>query len=77
MATGPDFRTAMKYATVGIEFLVAFGLCAAGGVYLDRRLGGGTLWPLVGGAVGFAFGMWNMIRMAKQYRKDTDRKDEP
>jgi len=77
MASGPDFRTAMRYATAGIEVLVAFGLCAAGGVCLDRRLGGQTLWPIVGGAVGFAVGMWNLIRIAKQFRGNTDRKDKP
>lgn len=76
MGTGPDFRMAMKYATAGIEFIVAFGLCAAGGVYLDRWLGDGTLWPLVGGAAGFAFGTWNMIRMAKQYSRNADRRDK-
>ena len=75
MATGPDFGTAMRFATAGIEVLVAFGLCAAGGVWLDRRAGGGTLWPIVGGAVGFGFGMWNLIRIAKQYRKDADGSD--
>ena len=75
MAAGPDFRTAMKYATAGIEFVVAFGLGAAGGVYLDRWAGGGTLWPLAGAALGFAVGMGNMVRMAKQFRRDAGGKD--
>ena len=75
MATGPDFRMAFRFLASGIEFVCAFGLCAAGGVYLDGRLGGGTLWPIIGGAIGFALGLWMMIRMVKQYRSDADRKD--
>ena len=77
MRTGPDLRTAMKYLMAGTEFLVAFGLGAAVGVYADRRRGGGTIWPMVGGAAGLAIGTWMLVRLARESRKDFDRKGKP
>ena len=66
-----------RYATVGVEFIAAFGMCFAVGLYVDQKRGGGTIWPLVGAAVGFAAGMCRIVQVARQYRRDSDGKDRP
>jgi F0F1-type ATP synthase assembly protein I len=66
----------LRYSTVGIEFIAAFGIGVAVGAYADYRTGGGRTWTLVGAAVGFAAGLYRLISVARQYRRDLERKDE-
>jgi F0F1-type ATP synthase assembly protein I len=77
MASGPDFRAASEYFMIGMECVVSFALGAAGGIYLDRRVGGGTLWPIVGGALGFALGVWNIIRLVRRKGQGRGGKGQP
>lgn len=64
-----------RYATVGIEFIGAFGLCLALGVWADRRFGGGYVWTLVGAGVGFAAGMYRLMRVAREVNRGRGRED--
>ena len=72
-----DHREMLRYASVGMEFIAAFGLGVVAGMYLDRRRGGGTLWTLIGAALGFATGMYRIWRVATDYQRRMDRKDKP
>lgn len=73
---GNDPRMMWRYTTIGIEFVTAFLAGVAAGHYADVRFGG-KLWTLVGAAVGFAAAMYLLLRSAKQFRKEWERKDEP
>lgn len=71
-----DPRMMWRYTTIGIEFVAAFLVGVMAGHYIDRRVGS-TLWTLVGAAVGFAAAMYLLLRSAKEFRKEWERKDEP
>ncbi len=77
MAGRMNVSELLRYSTVGLEFIVVFGLGVAAGAYADRKTGGGTTWTLVGAIVGFAAGMYRLVRVARQYRRDLERKDRP
>ena len=47
---------------MGLQFFVAVGLFTLGGVWLDRRLGTGVLFTLLGLALGFGGGFYAMYR---------------
>jgi F0F1-type ATP synthase assembly protein I len=53
-----------KLATVGIEFAVAVVLLGLLGWWLDQKLGTLPWLTLAGAAVGFATGLWLMIKAA-------------
>ena len=65
----PDYRPMARYATVGLEFLAMFAVGLAGGVWLDRRAGGGTWWPVIGAGLGLAVAMVRMVTMARQWQR--------
>jgi len=66
----------MRYASIGLEFLAVFCLGLAGGVWLDRRAGGGTWWPVIGSAAGLAVAMARMFGMARQYYRELKERSE-
>ncbi len=53
-----------RMSGVGLEFIVAVGFLGAIGYYLDRRLDASPLFLLIGGGIGFAVGLWIVIRTA-------------
>jgi Putative F0F1-ATPase subunit Ca2+/Mg2+ transporter len=57
-----------KITTVALEMF----LPAAGGAYLDRRLGT-NFWTLAGVVLGFVVGMWHLLAMTR----GTQRRDKP
>lgn len=67
----------LRYAGVGVEFIGAFAVGVALGLYVDSKTGGGTIWTLAGGAAGFALGMYQIVRVAKEYRRESEGKDSP
>lgn len=71
-----QLRVMYRYATIGLEFIFAFGVCLAAGFYADRRLGGGIAWTLLGGAVGFLVGMYRLIQGGRQYHREIEREDD-
>jgi F0F1-type ATP synthase assembly protein I len=67
----------LRYAP-GSEFIAVIAVCGVGGWLLGRWLG----WPILGAALGsilgFAGGLWRLIRQAlqwqKEYQRDLDRR---
>lgn len=57
----------------GSEFIAVIGACSVGGWLLGRWLG----WPLAGGligfALGFAAGLYRLIRQAFAWQKEIER----
>jgi len=69
----PDSRQAQQWhqlAGVGIEFIVAVMLFGAIGWWVDGKLNTRPWLMLVGGLVGFAVGLWLMLRTAFRSFKD-------
>lgn len=78
MNENPDSQRLLRFLTVGVEFIAAFGICLAVGVYVDRKRGGGVLGTVLGAAVGFAAALYRLVRTAKEFRpQDKERKDPP
>jgi F0F1-type ATP synthase assembly protein I len=63
---GSDAETAGWYRMtgVGIEFIVAIAMLGAAGYYVDRWLNTRPVFLLIGGGIGFAVGLWIVIRTA-------------
>lgn len=59
-----------RMAGVGIEFIAAILLCGGIGWWLDGRWNTSPWLLLVGMALGFAVGMWSMIKMARRSFRD-------
>jgi F0F1-type ATP synthase assembly protein I len=57
-----------------MEFFFAVGLPTAGGLLLDMHLGFLPLWTLLGLALGFAAGVYRLVR---EVRRDPARQDDP
>ncbi|MCE2654195.1 MAG: AtpZ/AtpI family protein [Planctomycetaceae bacterium] len=49
---------------IGVEFLVYVVVCVVGGWALDKAMGTGKVWTLVGAALGVLGGGWRTIRAA-------------
>ncbi|MHC4564061.1 MAG: hypothetical protein ACYS8X_14990 [Planctomycetota bacterium] len=60
--TQPDPREDVKYASLGLECVLTFGLPLAGGVLLDLHLGWLPICTLIGGALGAAAALYRLIR---------------
>ncbi len=59
---------AWQYATMGIELFAIFSTFVAGGLLLDRRLDTRPVFTVVGAVIGFAGGLYRMMRLSRQYR---------
>jgi F0F1-type ATP synthase assembly protein I len=60
----------MRYASAGVEFIATFGILMAAGVFLDKWLGKGPLFTLIGAALGFAGATWRLVRQARAIGKE-------
>ena len=60
--TQPDSHEDVKYASLGLECVLAFGLPLAGGVLLDLHMGWLPICTLIGGALGAAAALYRLIR---------------
>ena len=65
-AEDPERRSALsgylRYSYLGVQLCVSVALFTLGGVWLDRRLGTGVLFTLLGLALGFGGGFYAMYR---------------
>ena len=60
-----------RYAFLGTEFIIIFGMLLLGGVMLDGRLNTSPLFTLIGTFAGFGLGLYRMISdLRRQERKD-------
>jgi F0F1-type ATP synthase assembly protein I len=63
----------MRSTSAGVEFILTFALPLAGGLWLDRWLGTMPGFMLLGGAAGFALGLYRLVRVARAVQdKDDD-----
>jgi ATP synthase protein I len=58
-----------QMAGVGVEFIAAVGLFAALGWWLDPKLGTSPWLLIAGCGLGFAVGLWQMVRTAQKLMK--------
>ncbi|MCE5276662.1 MAG: AtpZ/AtpI family protein [Planctomycetaceae bacterium] len=63
-----------RYGPVGLEFGVTVAGCALLGVWVDRRLNWAPTATIVLTIVGFAGGLWRLLRQVKSLSDDHDRK---
>lgn len=71
-----QWQKMMRYASLGLEFIVTFGLFLAGGIYLDGRFSTKPLLTLIGLATGFGLGLFRMVvELRRQERRDRERQD--
>jgi F0F1-type ATP synthase assembly protein I len=54
-----------RLSGIGLEFVVSIAVLGGAGMWLDRRLGSSPWFTVVGGMLGFATGMWMIIKSAK------------
>ena len=69
----------IRYLSVGVEFITIFVALLAGGIWLDGRVGPRPAWTIAGAVLGFAGGMYRLIRQAVELhnrRFDVRRRDE-
>ena len=68
-------RQSHRMAGVGVEFLAAILLLGAVGWWVDWMFGFSP-WGLIGGvALGFAVGMWQLVRVGRRsFREEEKRK---
>jgi len=76
MANESNKPDLMRYATAGIEFVTIFGVCLLGGFLLDRKLNLLPLFTIIGVMVGFAAGLYRLVKSTSPLRKgDGETKD--
>ena len=61
-----QYRLLGKYGTAGIEFLAAFLVPVGIGIFLDARWGSDPWFTVVLAVVGFAAGLYRLVRIARQ-----------
>lgn len=74
---------AMRYMTLGVEFIAIFMVCLTVGLWLDGRWRTMPVFTMVGMVVGFAGAMYRIMRVARDYERgdgkspaDDDDEDE-
>lgn len=75
MARWNESRGLLRQASLGVEFTVIFLVPLAVGFWLDGKAGTRPGFMLLGGAIGFALGLWRLVRQARQVQKDLGRED--
>lgn len=66
----------LRYVSVGTEFIVTFGILLAGGIWADMRLDTLPGFALLGAAVGFALGLYRLVKQAREIQRlDRKRQD--
>ncbi|MFP4054953.1 MAG: AtpZ/AtpI family protein [Phycisphaerae bacterium] len=63
----PDqYRLLAKYGTAGFEFIVAFLVPVGLGMLVDARWGLSPWCTVAGAGVGFAAGLYRLVRIARE-----------
>ncbi|MCJ7544914.1 MAG: AtpZ/AtpI family protein [Phycisphaerae bacterium] len=75
MARWNEPRSLLRHASLGVEFTVIFLVPLGVGFWLDGKEGTRPGFMLLGGAIGFALGLWRVVRQARQVQKDLGRED--
>ena len=72
----PPVQRMMRYASIGIEFAIIIAGWMLLGWWLDGRWGTSPAMILTGAGVGFALGMYRLVRDAQRAFRDAARKDD-
>lgn len=75
MIQRPNSRGLIRRASLGVEFTVIFLTPLALGFWLDGKEGTRPGFMLLGGAIGFALGLWRIIKQARQVQKESREED--
>lgn len=67
------YDIAMRYTAIGTEFSVCIGMMLWAGMWLDKKLGTSPVMMLLGFIIGFAAGLYWLIKQARQARKDIEK----
>ncbi len=59
----------LAYTTAGTEFLLVMVAVGLGGYFLGRWAGWPVLGAVVGGVLGFAAGLWRLVRTALAWQR--------
>jgi F0F1-type ATP synthase assembly protein I len=70
MAMRNDPRGLIRHATLGVEFTVTFLIPLVLGYWLDRKEGTLPGFMLLGGAIGFALGMWRLVQQGHRIQRE-------
>jgi F0F1-type ATP synthase assembly protein I len=65
MTNHPERDQRLGFVTAGMEFFFAVALPTAGGVLLDLYLQQLPIWTLLGLALGFAAGLYRLVRAVR------------
>ncbi|HNX27455.1 MAG TPA: AtpZ/AtpI family protein [Phycisphaerae bacterium] len=66
------YDIAARYTAVGTEFSLCVGMMLWAGMWLDGKLGTAPVMMLAGFVIGFAAGLYRVIKQARQARKDIE-----
>ncbi|MFA6134937.1 MAG: AtpZ/AtpI family protein [Phycisphaerae bacterium] len=75
MPNKAKYSNLIQFSSVGLEFIITFGLLLAGGAWLDKRLGSSPAFTLAGGALGFIGAMIRLVRKGREMQ-NVGRKDD-
>lgn len=62
----------MRYAHLGMEFIVVFGVIFYGGYYVDQRFGFTPWFTIIGSFLGFAAAMIRLVSAAQEIARGSD-----
>lgn len=68
----------LRCAAAGLEFIITFGVMLVAGLLLDRHLGSLPAFAIAGAVVGFACGMYRLVRLGRRLQpRSGGRNDGP
>ncbi len=75
MSPGLNPKDFVRYASLGLEPVIALALCLVAGIYIDRWQGGGGTWVVAGAVVGFVASIYRLVRLTRHhFRGGKDRR---
>jgi len=62
----------LRYTTVGVEFIVTFGLFLTAGLIADLKLDTAPGFTVLGAACGFAAGLYHLLKKVRRLRQSEE-----
>ena len=66
----------MRFATVGMEFVMTIALLTGGGLLLDRWLGTRAAFTMLGAFCGFAAATYRLVRQARSIGRSSENRGD-
>jgi F0F1-type ATP synthase assembly protein I len=67
----------MRFAGLGVQLAASILIFVLGGQWLDRRLGTGALFTILGAFVGFGGTMYSLVRTLNASNREDGGPDDP